>query len=103
MADAMLQGSCLCKAVRYEISPPFIRFTHCYCMRCRKATGGVKSSNISVPPEQFRWISGEDVISRWDIARGTRLCHRHLHQVQLPGAAADPGRPTVHRSRGQPR
>ena len=27
MADAMLQGSCLCKAVRYEISPPFIRFT----------------------------------------------------------------------------
>ena len=67
MAEETLQGSCLCKAVRYEIRPPFIRFAHCYCMRCRKATGGVKSSNISVPPEQFKWISGEDVVSRWDM------------------------------------
>ena len=41
MAEQTLHGSCLCKSVRYEVSTPFARFGHCYCSRCRKATGGV--------------------------------------------------------------
>jgi len=41
MAEQTVRGSCLCKSVRYEVSTPFMRFGHCYCSRCRKATGGV--------------------------------------------------------------
>ena len=67
MSDPVLRGSCLCKAVRYEVRPPFIRFAHCYCSRCRKATGGVRSTNIAVVPDQFRWVSGEELISRYDL------------------------------------
>lgn len=53
MPEQTLQGSCLCKSVRYEVSTPFMRFGHCYCSRCRKATGGVRSTNIAVPIGQF--------------------------------------------------
>ena len=67
MTEQPLRGSCLCKSVRYEITPPFIRFAHCYCSRCRKATGGVRSTNLVVAPDQFRWTAGEDLISRFDL------------------------------------
>ena len=67
MSDQALRGSCLCKAVRYEIRPPFLRFRHCYCSRCRKATGGVRATNIAVVVDQFRWTSGEELISRYDL------------------------------------
>ena len=67
MAEQTLLGSCLCKSVRYEVTPPFMRFGHCYCSRCRKATGGVRSTNIAVPIAQFRWTQGESLIKRFDL------------------------------------
>jgi hypothetical protein len=57
----------LCGAVRYELEPPFIRFVHCYCSRCRKATGGARATNIAVAPARFRFTAGADAISRWDL------------------------------------
>lgn len=54
MPDQPLNGSCLCKPVRYLVMPPFMRFSQGYCSRCRKATGGVKATNIAVPIDQFR-------------------------------------------------
>src|SRR5262245_41752614 len=46
---------------------PFYSFAHCYCSRYRKATGGVRATNIAVVPDQFRWVSGEELISRYDL------------------------------------
>ena len=63
MPDQPLNGSCLCKAVRYQVTPPFMRFSYCYCSRCRKATGGVRATNIAVPIDQFRWTRGEELIA----------------------------------------
>ena len=65
MAEQTVRGSCLCKSVRYEVSTPFARFGHCYCSRCRKATGGVRSTNIAVPIAQFRWTQGEELVKRF--------------------------------------
>ena len=67
MPDQQLNGSCLCRAVRYQMTPPFMRFSHCYCSRCRKATGGVRATNIAVPIDQFRWTQGEELIARFDL------------------------------------
>ncbi len=67
MAEAVLRGSCLCGAVVYELEPPLIRFTYCYCSRCRKASGAARSSNLAVAPSQFRWVSGAESISRYDL------------------------------------
>jgi hypothetical protein len=62
-----LRGSCLCGMVMYEVSPPFTKFAHCHCMRCRKATGAAHASNIYLAPGQLTWISGEDSIGRFDL------------------------------------
>ncbi len=61
-----MKGSCLCKAVSYQISPPLSVFQYCHCSRCRKFTGSAHAANIFVPPKQFTWLSGEQYIGRYE-------------------------------------
>jgi hypothetical protein len=84
MPEPALKGSCLCKSVRYEITPPFMRFAHCYCSRCRKATGGVRSTNIAVVPEQFRWTQGEELISRFDLPEARSFARQICSRCNCP-------------------
>jgi hypothetical protein len=84
MSDQALRGSCLCKSVRYEVRPPFLRFAHCYCSRCRKATGGVRSTNIAVVPDQFRWISGEELILRYDLPEARSFARQICKRCNCP-------------------
>ena len=60
-------GSCLCGAVVYEYDDPVARFCYCHCPRCRKATGSAHASNLFVEPRQFRWITGEEHVKRYDL------------------------------------
>ena len=71
-----LGGSCLCRAVSFEIELPPARFVHCYCSRCRKATGSGRASNLVVQPDRLRWLSGEELIARFDLpeARSFATC-----------------------------
>lgn len=62
-----MKGSCLCGRVTYEIEPPFKIFQYCHCQRCRKFTGSAHASNIFVPPERFRWLSGEEIVGRFEL------------------------------------
>jgi hypothetical protein len=64
----VLTGTCLCGAVAYEVWAPFLRFAHCYCGRCRKATGAGHASNLYCAPERFRWLRGEELTVRYDLA-----------------------------------
>jgi hypothetical protein len=66
MNEANVRGSCLCGAVTYEASPPFKRMVHCHCSRCRKGTGTGHATNLIADPAGLRWLSGEDVITRYD-------------------------------------
>ncbi|MFI5316878.1 MAG: GFA family protein [Myxococcota bacterium] len=80
MTDRVIRGSCLCGAVRFEVALPFQRFGYCYCSRCRKATGAGRAANAYVRPAQIAWLSGEELVSRWDLpsARSfaTAVCAR---------------------------
>jgi hypothetical protein len=67
MADEVLHGSCLCGAVRYRVRGPFMRFAHCHCSRCRKATGSAHSSNLVAEPPNLEWIAGRDQTARFDL------------------------------------
>ena len=91
MSDPVFRGSCLCKSVRYEVRPPFIRFAHCYCSRCRKATGGRRATNIAVVPDQFRWVSGEELISRYDLPEARSFARQICKRCNCP---------VPHKSRG---
>jgi hypothetical protein len=84
MAEQTVRGSCLCKSVRYEVSTPFARFGHCYCSRCRKATGGVRSTNIAVPIAQFHWTQGEELIKRFDLPEAKSFARQICGNCNCP-------------------
>lgn len=62
-----MKGSCLCGQVQYAIEPPLKIFQFCHCSRCQKFTGSMHSANIFVPPEQFRWVAGENLVGRYEL------------------------------------
>jgi hypothetical protein len=67
MTDEILRGSCLCGTVTYEVRGPFLRFAHCHCLRCCKATGSAHATNLYVAPDRFAWTSGSESAVRFDL------------------------------------
>lgn len=53
-------GSCLCGAVRFEVSGDFEKFYLCHCQHCRKDTGSAHAANLFSSVASLRWIAGED-------------------------------------------
>ena len=66
MEEKLASGSCLCGAVRYEITGHLGIFQYCHCSRCRKFTGSAHAANLLVSPEQFRWVEGEARVGRFE-------------------------------------
>lgn len=79
MAKA-IKGSCLCGGVSYQFHGPEYVFQYCHCSRCRKFTGSAHASNIVIAPEQFEWLSGVDLVGRYEHAEAkhfaTCFCKR---------------------------
>ncbi len=71
-----IRGSCLCKAIAYELDLPFERIIYCHCSRCRKATRTIHAANGYTKPEALRWVRGEDLVRRFDLpeARSFATC-----------------------------
>lgn len=60
-------GKCLCGKVSYEITGNLGIFQYCHCSRCRKFTGSAHAANIIVTPDQFKWLSGEEYVGRYEL------------------------------------
>lgn len=73
-----LKGSCLCGAVRFEVSGPFPMLYQCHCSRCRKQGGSVSNTGLIVAADKFRWLGGEAMIGKWQRSTGFRshFCQR---------------------------
>ncbi|MDP2748143.1 GFA family protein [Pseudomonas sp.] len=56
--SAIHQGGCHCGALRYEFAAPLRDIAHCHCTICRRSTGGIVTTWISVPLASFRWLAG---------------------------------------------
>ncbi|HEX3519345.1 MAG TPA: GFA family protein [Solirubrobacteraceae bacterium] len=65
-----LQGGCLCGAVRYEISAPFLSAGYCHCTRCQRRTGTAASANGRVAQEGFRLLQGTDRLRAYEPPTG---------------------------------
>ena len=61
-----VKGSCLCGGVSYQFHGPEYVFQYCHCSRCRKFTGSAHASNILVAPEQFEWLTGTELVARFE-------------------------------------
>jgi hypothetical protein len=80
----IITGSCLCKKIAFEILPPLSEFTHCYCKRCRKASGAGRSSVLIIPARQLRWIKGARHVRRWDLATASSFATSFCYQCGCP-------------------
>jgi hypothetical protein len=62
----IVQGSCLCARVSYELSGTFEMLSHCHCSMCRKHRGTAFATFVSVPLAGFRWVAGADEICTYE-------------------------------------
>ncbi|MCW3020051.1 MAG: glutathione-dependent formaldehyde-activating [Solirubrobacterales bacterium] len=65
-----LQGGCLCGAVRFEITAPFISAGYCHCTHCQRRTGTGSSANGRVPQAGFRLLQGQERLRSFQPAGG---------------------------------
>lgn len=57
-------GSCLCEAVKFEVTPPTHWCFHCHCTLCRRAHGAPFVTWFGIGREQLQIVKGEDRL-RW--------------------------------------
>jgi hypothetical protein len=69
----MVQGSCLCGEVLFEIDEAAIGLSvACYCENCRKVSGAPYGVYLQVRPAGFRWLAGEDHVATYESSPGNR-------------------------------
>lgn len=91
MSHSELRGSCLCGAVKFEVSGEAKRFYHCHCSRCRKATGTGHASNLFLQPATLKWLSGEEHIRSFKVPEAKRFTNQFCAQCgsRLPRQPKD--------------
>ncbi|MCG8590212.1 MAG: GFA family protein [Proteobacteria bacterium] len=71
----MITGSCLCGAIRYEVTGEPVWAHNCHCRRCRKIRGTAFASNLFVPLADFRFAQGEDLLGSYKLPEAERFTH----------------------------
>jgi hypothetical protein len=71
--ETPITGGCLCGGVRYEVRGEFLRAGHCHCSRCRKHSGAAVGTQGRVRREDFRLLSGEELIRVYRPAEGAAV------------------------------
>jgi len=70
-----INGSCLCQAVSYEVTnAAFRQSAHCHCVNCRKTHGAAFGTYAPVNDGEFRWLKGEELVSRYESSAHTYRC-----------------------------
>ena len=92
----MIQGSCLCGGVRFEIAKAVGPFELCHCNRCRKASGSAFASCVGVEAADYRLLAGAELIQSYDApilhappAYRSSFCRRCGSPVPNPDPQAD--------------
>ncbi len=52
------EGGCLCGALRYRITGAVDDIVHCHCHLCRRSSGALMMTWVTVARADFAWISG---------------------------------------------
>src|SRR5262249_1463634 len=64
------RGSCLCGAVKYELSGQIRFASHCHCSMCRKAHGAAFGRYGGVSADKFRLTQGQDALREFHSSPG---------------------------------
>ena len=71
----MLEGSCLCGSVGYEVEDAFAAAFYCHCSRCRRATGSAFKPMASIKTGRLRLTRGEDALLIYGTPPGSHDVH----------------------------
>ena len=79
----MIDGSCLCGALRYQAEHADGPLVHCHCQMCRKVHGSAFASILPVEKRGFRWNSDQSALTHFESSPGKRRwfckrCGSHL-------------------------
>lgn len=61
----MITGSCLCGAIKFNITNVGARIAHCHCNMCQKFHGAAFSTFAEVDKQDFNLTKGEGFISEY--------------------------------------
>jgi hypothetical protein len=57
--DGVIQGSCLCGEVAFELDGPARRMYNCHCSRCRRGRSAAHATNVFFDLPALHWVRGE--------------------------------------------
>ncbi len=60
-----INGECFCGEVSYEITGRLRDARSCHCSRCRKAFSSQASAYALVEPQDFKWLSGKELLTSY--------------------------------------
>jgi hypothetical protein len=63
----MVQGSCLCGKVKFEVAEVAGPFELCHCNRCRKASGSAFLAGVYANRNGFRFLQGLDSVKTYEL------------------------------------
>lgn len=66
----VLSGSCLCGGIAYLCEGPLRSLARCYCVQCRKQSGGENATNAEPIPGSLRIVRGQDLVRRFESSPG---------------------------------
>ena len=58
-------GECFCGEIRYKIDGKLRDARSCHCSRCRKAFSAQASAYALVENDEFKWLSGEALLTSY--------------------------------------
>jgi hypothetical protein len=67
----MLEGSCLCGGVRFELTGDFTPRSFCHCASCKRLSGGVGTANGAVRSDSVRIVQGEELLCTYQPDEGS--------------------------------
>ena len=88
----MIRGSCLCGAIRFEVTGKTTDIGMCHCSKCRKVSGVASNANLMTSRDNLRWVSGEDTITKFELPTGwgpwrCSVCGSPVPQLHPGGGA----------------
>lgn len=69
----LITGECFCGEVKYQIEGKLRDARSCHCSRCRKAFSSQASAYALVEPSEFKWLSGEKLLTSYVAKNGFGL------------------------------
>src|SRR5260221_2324939 len=61
-----MKGSCLCGAVRFNLTGTPTAFDFCHCSRCREASGSAFLAELAFKAAEFEWVSGQSLVKTFE-------------------------------------